>query len=120
VRVPDPELPSGDRIAHLLLALRADEEGFATVANLASRAPAGAFAPPGPAVRPALDAGARAALDMKAGREPAARTGGPCPGGTGRGTIPAMNPAPAAAARILLLERRDGSRRDRSGARVRR
>ena len=29
------ELPSGDRIAHLLLALRADEPGFATVANLA-------------------------------------------------------------------------------------
>ena len=27
------ELPSGDRIAHLLLALRADEQGFATVAN---------------------------------------------------------------------------------------
>ncbi len=27
-------LPSGDRIAHLLLALRADEQGFATVANL--------------------------------------------------------------------------------------
>jgi hypothetical protein len=27
-------LPSGDRIAHLLLALRADEHGFATVANL--------------------------------------------------------------------------------------
>jgi hypothetical protein len=35
VRVNDPELPSGDRIAHLLLALRADEAGFATVANLA-------------------------------------------------------------------------------------
>jgi len=35
VRVDDPSLPSGDRIAHLLLALRADEEGFATVANLA-------------------------------------------------------------------------------------
>jgi hypothetical protein len=34
VRVNDPELPSGDRIAHLLLALRADESGFATVANL--------------------------------------------------------------------------------------
>jgi hypothetical protein len=33
VRVPDPSLPSGDRIAHLLLALREDEEGFATVAN---------------------------------------------------------------------------------------
>ena len=35
VHVNDPELPSADRIAHLLLALRADEEGFATVANLA-------------------------------------------------------------------------------------
>jgi hypothetical protein len=35
VRVPDPELPSGDRIAHLLLALRTDEAGFATVANVA-------------------------------------------------------------------------------------
>ncbi len=28
------KLPSGDRIAHLLLALRSDEQGFATVANL--------------------------------------------------------------------------------------
>ena len=35
VGVNDPELPSGDRIAHLLLALRSDERGFATVANLA-------------------------------------------------------------------------------------
>lgn len=35
VRVPDPDLPPSDRIAHLLLALRADEEGFATLANLA-------------------------------------------------------------------------------------
>ena len=35
VRVPDPALPAADRIAHLLLALRTDEEGFATVANLA-------------------------------------------------------------------------------------
>lgn len=35
VRVPDGELPPSDRIAHLLLALRADESGFATVANLA-------------------------------------------------------------------------------------
>ena len=33
VRVTDPDLPSSDRIAHLLLALRADEQGFATVAN---------------------------------------------------------------------------------------
>jgi hypothetical protein len=35
VRVNEPDLPSGDRVAHLLLALRADERGFATVANLA-------------------------------------------------------------------------------------
>lgn len=60
VRVADPGLPSGDRIAHLLLALRADEAGFATVANLAfsgatwrvrrrTRGPA----------RPALDAAAK-------------------------------------------------------------
>jgi hypothetical protein len=33
VRASDPDLPSGDRIAHLLLALREDEQGFATVAN---------------------------------------------------------------------------------------
>jgi hypothetical protein len=33
VRATDPDLPSSDRIAHLLLALRADEQGFATVAN---------------------------------------------------------------------------------------
>jgi hypothetical protein len=35
VKVSEQGLPSGDRIAHLLLALRADESGFATVANLA-------------------------------------------------------------------------------------
>ena len=35
VKATDPDLPSGDRVAHLLLALRTDEEGFATVANLA-------------------------------------------------------------------------------------
>lgn len=35
VGVRERELPSGDRIAHLLLALRADEAGLATVANLA-------------------------------------------------------------------------------------
>ena len=33
VRTTDPALPPSDRVAHLLLALRADEEGFATVAN---------------------------------------------------------------------------------------
>jgi hypothetical protein len=61
IRTTDPELPPSDRIAHLLLALRTDEEGFATVANHAF-----AGAPwrvrrrmPKPA-RPALDA-ARAA-----------------------------------------------------------
>jgi hypothetical protein len=35
VGVTDKRLPAGDRIAHLLLALRCDEAGFATVANLA-------------------------------------------------------------------------------------
>jgi hypothetical protein len=33
VRVRDPDLPSADRVANLLLALREDEQGFATVAN---------------------------------------------------------------------------------------
>ncbi len=35
VGVPDPGLPTADRTSHLLLALRADEAGLATVANLA-------------------------------------------------------------------------------------
>ncbi len=35
VHASDGELPAGDRIAHLLLALRSDEAGFATLANLA-------------------------------------------------------------------------------------
>jgi hypothetical protein len=57
VRVTDPELPPSDRVAHLLLALRTDEEGFATVANhvfagarwrVRRRLPTG--------MRPALDA----------------------------------------------------------------
>ncbi len=34
VKVAEPGLPRADRIAHLLLALRTDEQGFATVANL--------------------------------------------------------------------------------------
>ena len=45
VRATDPGLPSSDRIAHLLLALRADEAGFATVANHALRGRALARAP---------------------------------------------------------------------------
>ena len=61
VRTTDSELPPSDRVAHLLLALRTDEAGFATVANHAfcgaawrvrRRLPAG--------MRPGLDA-ARAA-----------------------------------------------------------
>jgi hypothetical protein len=66
VRVPEPELPTADRIAHLLLALRADEEGFATVANQAF---SGAtwrvrrrLAKP---QRPALDAAAAAARGLE-------------------------------------------------------
>jgi hypothetical protein len=35
VKVTDSNLPPSDRLAHLLLALRTDEIGFATVANLA-------------------------------------------------------------------------------------
>jgi hypothetical protein len=50
------ELPSADRTAHLLLALREDEAGFATVANLA-------FSGAAWRVRPRLRAGMRPALD---------------------------------------------------------
>jgi hypothetical protein len=62
VQVPEPGLPSADRIAHLLLALRADEEGFATVANLAfSGAPWRLRRRIPPQTRPALDTGIRMA-----------------------------------------------------------
>jgi hypothetical protein len=60
VRAADPELPSGDRVAHLLLALRADEAGFATVANLA-------FSGARWRVRRRLPKGMRPALDAVAG-----------------------------------------------------
>ena len=57
VRVDDPDLPSGDRIAHLLLALRADEAGFATVANQAFAGARWRLRRRLPArMRPALDA----------------------------------------------------------------
>jgi hypothetical protein len=60
VVVEDPSLPSGDRIAHLLLALREDEAGFATVANTAfSGAPARLRRRLPPGRRPALDAAVR-------------------------------------------------------------
>jgi hypothetical protein len=49
-------LPRADRIAHLLLALRADEAGFATVANLS-------FSGARWRVRRCLDTPARDALD---------------------------------------------------------
>jgi hypothetical protein len=64
VRVPEPGLPPSDRVSHLLLALRTDEAGFATVANHAfagapwrvrRRLPA--------AMRPALDAARAAAVE---------------------------------------------------------
>jgi hypothetical protein len=69
VGVNDPTLPSGDRIAHLLLALRCDEEGFATVANLAfSGARWRVRRRLARTMRPALDAGVAAArrLDTRA------------------------------------------------------
>jgi hypothetical protein len=60
VRVNEPDLPSADRIAHLLLALRSDEEGFATVANLAfAGAPHRVRARMRAPMRPALDRAAK-------------------------------------------------------------
>ena len=62
VHADDPMLPSGDRIAHLVLALREDERGFATVANLAfSGAPWRVRRRLAPRMRPALDEGLRVA-----------------------------------------------------------
>ena len=61
VRVDHPELPSADRISHLLLALRADEQGFATVANQA-------FAGARWRVRRRVPKEMRAALDTRATR----------------------------------------------------
>jgi hypothetical protein len=59
VRVNEPDLPAADRVAHLLLALRADEAGFATVANQA-------FAGARWRVRRRLPARMRPALDFAA------------------------------------------------------
>lgn len=65
VRVPGGDLPPADRVSHLLLALRADEHGFATVANLAfSGAPWRVRRRMDAAQRPALDAALRAARDL--------------------------------------------------------
>jgi hypothetical protein len=57
VRVTEPGLPRSDRIAHLLLALREDEVGFATVANHA-------FAGAAWRVRRRLKESQRPALDV--------------------------------------------------------
>jgi hypothetical protein len=68
VRASDPELPSGDRTAHLLLALRADEQGFATVANLAfTGARWRVRRRLEPQLRPALDDAVQVARSPKAG-----------------------------------------------------
>jgi hypothetical protein len=56
IRATDAELPPSDRIAHLLLALRSDEQGFATVANLS-------FAGAPWRIRRRLPAAQREALD---------------------------------------------------------
>jgi hypothetical protein len=62
VHVDEPSLPSADRIAHLLLALRTDEAGFATVANLAfSGGRRRVRRRLAPRLRPALDAAGAAA-----------------------------------------------------------
>ena len=62
VRTKDATLPPSDRIAHLLLALRTDEVGFATVANHAfAGAPWRVRRRLRPEQRPALDAALEAA-----------------------------------------------------------
>jgi hypothetical protein len=62
VRVADGEMPPSDRVAHLLLALRVDEEGFATVANHAfAGAPWRVRRRLPTAMRPALKVALRAA-----------------------------------------------------------
>ena len=62
VRVADADLPRSDRVAHLLLALREDEVGFATVANHAFTGAVWRMRRRIPKVRrPALDAAIAAA-----------------------------------------------------------
>lgn len=62
------KLPAGDRIAHLLLALRSDEQGFATVANLS-------FAGARWRLRRRMSAPTRRALDAAARRSDSASSG---------------------------------------------
>jgi hypothetical protein len=66
VRATDASLPASDRIAHLLLALRSDEAGFATLANLS-------FSGARWRVRRRLSPPARAALDSARQAVPSTR-----------------------------------------------
>lgn len=71
VRVADPTLPAGDRTAHLLLALREDEAGFVTVANLAfSGHPRRLRRRLKARARPALDHGLQLARAPRGARAP--------------------------------------------------
>jgi hypothetical protein len=66
VKATDPKLPASDRIAHLLLALRTDESGFATVANLAFSGARWRLRRRLPKrIRPALDAATVAAAAIR-------------------------------------------------------
>jgi hypothetical protein len=64
VRAKGEDLPLSDRVAHLLLALRADERGFATVANLSF---SGARWRLARKLRPSARAGLQAAVVMAHG-----------------------------------------------------
>ncbi len=65
VRVADGDLPQADRVAHLLLALRADESGFATVANLTFSGACRRLRPRlSPTAREGLTAAVRAARSL--------------------------------------------------------
>ena len=67
VHATEGELPPSDRVAHLLLALRVDEEGFATVANHAfAGAPWRVRRRLPERIRPALDEGRLAARHLAA------------------------------------------------------
>jgi hypothetical protein len=66
------DLPGGDRVAHLLLALREDEPGFATVANLGFSGSVGRVKRRLPRrSRPAIDAARSASRSGQGARAPA-------------------------------------------------
>ena len=96
VKATDPELPPSDRIAHLLLALRADEAGFATVANLA-------FSGAAWRLRRRLPNRARTALAAAVARERSAASANRSASGAARRTARALTGSPPAARRTLTL-----------------